>query len=352
MDISYGGVGYEYDKFLAFWRGEYRKRDFLLKNVNKIKDIRAAYRSVGRIFEDLCAEGDSSKTEKEDFIDSYCMRVLALRIDRPVEVEEKFITPIIRVGNIVHHHDDIKYGFDKLCDAVFSYNLLPSFLLRELNSYKILKDCSEGCEKWDAPPTLCIESSGTFVPDSSVKVNLNFDDDLGEIEKEILEEYRKKMSSEKGYFETLIRGSTASYHIELKAYMYDSSFDIDNALEKFHEQLVWAVYDVKRQRSMPLTERERSLVDASFQKLVVGSAGPTHAVGRAVGLWLWDYLQENPSSTRTPAYIALNKLGLNIPYRFEKDNPSIRKTLDRIFNSTKKCIETNQVLPIKGGTGK
>jgi len=355
MVASYDDVGVNKERFILFWTGEYKKRKFIFENTERICLFRNAYETLESVVKELFPGVYDEIIKVDSFLDRFFTIRSAEMFGISVEVDALFDIAADAMRKIIVQHPELKRVVDEITAASFAWNLCPSFLLGGVNSLEILMKCAGGVEAWDVPPTIYSDGRCVFIPDSSVKVSLNVqdvDEGYAEIEREIMQAYEAKEGKVNLFRELVRAGPRVQYDIEIKTSIFDSSFDIDLVFEKLCEQLVWAVYDVKRQRSIPLTEGEQALLDVSFQRRVVGSAGPTHAVGRAVGLWLWDYLQEHPSEKRTSAYEALDTLGLNIPYRFEKNNPSIRKTLDRLFNRTNECIEEGRVLPIRGGTGK
>jgi len=74
--------------------------------------------------------------------------------------------------------------------------------------------------------------------------------------------------------------------------------------------------------------------------MALGEYGPSYSSARAIGLWMWDYMEEKGSS-QTEAIQKLKDKKLAVDHV-----ASSSRTLMRLYARTRECIERGEVLAI------
>lgn len=118
-------------------------------------------------------------------------------------------------------------------------------------------------------------------------------------------------------------------------------FDFTASLNEISGMLAMHIYNEKKDKLDTLTPTEQKAVINFFEKQAQGHYGPAHSQARATGLWLWDYKQQHPEESDQSAIKKLKESDLSPWYSASDD-----RTLRRLLESTRSCINSGKVLPI------
>ena len=78
-----------------------------------------------------------------------------------------------------------------------------------------------------------------------------------------------------------------------------------------------------------------------YGRIAKGEYGATFAFSRAIGLWLYDYILMNKTSSKN-AIKKLREEKLDLAHRASSD-----RTISRLRENADKCILARKVIPIK-----
>lgn len=121
-------------------------------------------------------------------------------------------------------------------------------------------------------------------------------------------------------------------------------FNFDVAFKEIKYDMALHIYDYKIKNGIELTPGEiEAIVEAFESSADNGRYGPSYSQARATGLWLWDYLNENPEVkilTKAYNYLRATK---RIPFY----EASTDKTIGRVLAATWDSVRAGEVLPIK-----
>lgn len=160
------------------------------------------------------------------------------------------------------------------------------------------------------------------------------------LQKEILERwYNKKLEGEL----VTLCGITRCPDLIVMAQVLSPEFDIDKAIQQIRDAIANKIFLYKTEHQQKLTANEKKALLSAYDNQHSGQYGKEYSIARAAGLWLWDYLNiKNPASTKIEAIKTLKSNNLCPSY--SRSSP---RTLYRLIEATNRCIEAEEVLPIK-----
>ena len=123
-------------------------------------------------------------------------------------------------------------------------------------------------------------------------------------------------------------------------------FDLELAMQEIRDHLTWTIYESKRKYNLPLKENEEKAVIDLYKRMAFGEYGPKHKAARAIGLWLWDTVHK----TKCPNSFAVRKLQEQCLHT--EHEASDNRTLLRLLDIAKKCVDSGEVQAITGKSGR
>lgn len=127
----------------------------------------------------------------------------------------------------------------------------------------------------------------------------------------------------------------------ITAQILSSDFEIDRALETIKYEMASYIYEYKVEHGIPLKESEVLAMVECYQADIEGKYSSGHSEARAGGLWLWDQWQDDPKRSKSSFYREFKEKKI-VPSR----SSSSEKTISRLLDTAKLCIEQRKVLPV------
>ena len=114
------------------------------------------------------------------------------------------------------------------------------------------------------------------------------------------------------------------------------------------DHIAWNVYELKKKHNIQLKLKEEKIIVELYKKMAFGEYGNSHRAARAIGLWLWDQRNRNEDIHSDRAAVrALRDKKLDVEHQASDD-----RTLLRLLENAKKCIEKGQVVAINKQSGR
>ena len=126
-------------------------------------------------------------------------------------------------------------------------------------------------------------------------------------------------------------------------------FDLEKATQVFKDYCSWYIHRAKVDLDIPLSKDEINSINDFYERENKGSYGPSHAMARAAGLWMWDMLnptifdknREKPNLAKRDVVSALQKTGL-----FKNYSESSERVLYRLLSTAEACIEQEDIIQV------
>lgn len=125
-------------------------------------------------------------------------------------------------------------------------------------------------------------------------------------------------------------------------------FDLKGVHEEVCDHITWCLYENKKKMNIPLTPYEEKVVAKLYEKMAQGEYYASHRAARAIGLWLWDERHRFKNyHFDQEAVDALREAKIDVRYTASSD-----RTVLRLLEKTRECIELGQVVAINKQSGK
>lgn len=184
---------------------------------------------------------------------------------------------------------------------------------------------------------------------SFFRINPNHEIEEYNINKEIWIKWHKMQGTYYPYGEFFkICGSELYPDFIIAGQSLADEFDIDRVIDEIRDDLIFHIVQQKKKNNIKLTKSEIKNFENLYKRMAYGEYGISFAASRAIGIWLWDYVNiYYPGSKHVEAIKALRLQGLDVEHSESDD-----RTLYRLLERTTECIEKKMVLPIKAKRGR
>lgn len=124
------------------------------------------------------------------------------------------------------------------------------------------------------------------------------------------------------------------------------NFDLDIAMNEINDFLTWNVYVLKKKFGIPLKDNEKIAIIKLYRRMIAGKYREKYVAARAIGLWLWDEVQ-NKNCSISHAIRSYEAQGF-----FSHVTTDDERTFRRWHEKTNDCIENGEVLSLIKSAGK
>jgi len=330
---------------IQFWRAEYVKRNFLEKNKDAIDRISENVLFIQQeVFRVLCGYLQHKSVIEADYFklfQKHCYMGMAGDDGSPLYVDNFNVRDAFNRWDVP---ESILKQMNSFIDVSLEYGYCIDDLLARWDMSNILQMIKEEVALPDPPVFQANNQYHKALPENVLtllRANPESNRAKLSLQQELWLQFNKEQQTYYEYGQMVnVCGMTRSTDFIITGQALSNDFDLEIALQEIADHIVWVIFEEKTKHGLLLNEVETRAVVDLYDRMALGEYGPSYSSARAIGLWMWDYM-ELTGCSQTNAIQDLKGKGLAVDHA-----ESSSRTLMRLYTRTRECIEKGDVLAI------
>ena len=346
-------------KHINFWQSEYVKRKFAsdcAEDLSKIKsDLDYVKSHINDFLESYPSERVLFKNDEVHLLQQH-YAYLYFR-DTTTEIYSKNYRNV-NVRDIleeIRNLDKVDACLSKFFKYSIHYGYFMDDLIATRDMTSILENILDGNEELPTAPSFHINHYFHQVLPERVltllRANPLSKNNKMSLNEELFQIYHKQQKTYYPYgIAAKLCGLARDPDVIIACQVLSKDFNFDVAMQEIRDHLVYSIFEHKKHYNLPLSNDDIKNMTELYNRTSYGEYGSGFMASRAIGLWLWDYMKLNGCScNQAIRQLTGQENGKNLAAEHLNSG---ERTLRRLYETARKCIDASKVLPIKKRTNK